>query len=180
MTDKVSDRFEWAVGLLDVKPADQVLEIGCGHGIVTTLVCDRLTDGHITGIDRSATMIRMAEKRNSRCIAAGKARFYVMDLKTADLGAQYDKILALNVNLFWQQPDEGLGAVRRLLAAGGSLYLFFQPPTSDKATAIAQKLTGALRDNDFAIQDAAIEALPSGAAAFARAEMGDWRQENDS
>jgi cyclopropane fatty-acyl-phospholipid synthase-like methyltransferase len=171
LTDKVSDRFKWAVGLLDVKPADQLLEIGCGHGIVATLVCDRLTDGHITGIDRSATMIEMAEKRNSRCIAAGKARFYAMDLKTADLSdAKYDKILAINVNVFWQQPGEELSVVRRLLTEGGSLYLFFQPPTSDKATVIAQRVKDALRENGYSIRDEAIEALPSGAAVFARAE----------
>ena len=33
MTTKVSDRIRWGVDTLDIQPDDQVLEIGCGHGV---------------------------------------------------------------------------------------------------------------------------------------------------
>jgi len=55
--ERVPDRISWAIELLDVSSADQVLEIGCGPGVAMALVCDRLSGGRITGIDRSATAI---------------------------------------------------------------------------------------------------------------------------
>ena len=64
MAGKASERFVWAVDTLEVRPADRLLEIGCGHGVAVSLVCERLTTGTITAIDRSPKMIEMATRRN--------------------------------------------------------------------------------------------------------------------
>jgi protein-L-isoaspartate O-methyltransferase len=53
MASKPSERFVWAVDTLAPDPADRVLEVGCGHGVAVSLVCERLTRGRITAIDRS-------------------------------------------------------------------------------------------------------------------------------
>jgi trans-aconitate methyltransferase len=53
MAGKASERFVWAVDTPEVRPADRLLEVGCGHGVAVTLVCERLTTGTITAIDRS-------------------------------------------------------------------------------------------------------------------------------
>ncbi|MFL5971680.1 MAG: class I SAM-dependent methyltransferase [Gaiellaceae bacterium] len=65
---------------LALHPADRVLEIGCGHGVAVSLVCERLTSGRITAIDRSKKMIEMAARRNREHVAGGRAV-----LKTAAL-----------------------------------------------------------------------------------------------
>src|SRR5918992_1541675 len=64
MAGKASERFVWAVDTLEVCPADRLLEVGCGHGVAVSLVCERLTTGTITAIDRSPKMIEMATRRN--------------------------------------------------------------------------------------------------------------------
>jgi len=40
-------RIRWAVDLMDVGPADNILEIGCGPGAGAELICQRLTGGGI-------------------------------------------------------------------------------------------------------------------------------------
>jgi hypothetical protein len=91
---KASERFVWAVDTLDVRPADRLLEVGCGHGVAISLVCEKLTTGTITAIDRSPKMIEMATRRNREHVDAGRAVLEAIALKDADLGNQrFDKVL---------------------------------------------------------------------------------------
>lgn len=63
------------------------------------MICDKLTGGKITGIDRSATMVSVAERRNLDNVSSGKAVFRATTLDAADLeGARFNKIFAVNVN----------------------------------------------------------------------------------
>src|SRR5215510_9923898 len=86
MAGKASERFVWAVDTLKVRPADRLLEIGCGHGVAVSLVCERLTTGTITAIDRSPKMIEMATRRNREHVEAGRAVLEAVALEDADLG----------------------------------------------------------------------------------------------
>src|SRR4051794_37773738 len=126
MTGRPSERFVWAVDTLALDPADRVLEVGCGHGVAVSLVCERLTSGRITASDRSKKMIEMAARRNRDQVAAGRGELKTAALEQADLGdGRFDKVLAFNVAPLWLQPKEALGVVRRHLAADGAVYLFW-------------------------------------------------------
>ena len=106
MAGKASERFVWAVDTLEVRPAHRLLEVGCGHGVAVSLVCERLTTGTITAIDRSPKMIEIATRRNSEHVHAGRAVLEAIALQDADLGdRRFDKIFAFNVAPFWQQPE---------------------------------------------------------------------------
>jgi SAM-dependent methyltransferase len=130
MAGKASERFVWAVDTLEVRPADRLLEVGCGHGVAVSLVCERLTTGTITAIDRSPKMIEMATRRNREHVEAGRAVLEAVALEHADLGdRRFDKVFAFNVAAFWQQPEAALGAVREHLARdGGRLPLLGRAP----------------------------------------------------
>jgi SAM-dependent methyltransferase len=121
-----SERLVWAVGVLDVAPGDRVLEVGCGHGVAVSLVCERLAHGRITAVDRSPRMIEMARRRNAAW--ADRVRFVAATIEEADLGDEvYDKVFAVHVAAL-QRPGPALDVVRARLAAGGSLSLFGQAP----------------------------------------------------
>jgi cyclopropane fatty-acyl-phospholipid synthase-like methyltransferase len=123
---KASDRIAWAVEVLGVAPDDRILEVGCGHGVAVSLVCERLDGGRITALDGSPKMIEMARKRNRGC--AERARFITGRLEDADLGDEaYEKVFAVHVAAL-HSPGRALEVVRERLAADGLLYLFSQAP----------------------------------------------------
>src|SRR4051794_16036368 len=126
MAGKASERFVWAVDTLEVRPADRLLEVGCGHGVAVSLVCERLTTGTITAIDRSPKMIEVATRRNRRHVDAGRAVLEALALEDADLGdRRFDKVFAFNVAPFWHQPEAALGAIGEHLVRDGAVYLFW-------------------------------------------------------
>jgi cyclopropane fatty-acyl-phospholipid synthase-like methyltransferase len=123
-------RLQWAVQLLEVAPGDQVLELGCGPGVAVALVCERLTTGRITAVDRSATAVERTIRRNEAHIAAGRA--VVEQCEVGDLDSRrgpFDKVFAVNVNLFWVRRAEAeIDLLRRLLRPEGALRLFYGFP----------------------------------------------------
>ncbi len=150
MANKASVRLQWAVETLAVEPDDRLLEIGCGQGVAVSLVCAKLAGGHITAIDRSVKMADMARKRNAQHVASGKAAVLAVDLDEADFGEErFNKIFASHVNVFWQRPEEVLAIVRRLLTAGGTLYLFFQPLDPSSIDVVATRAFANLEANGF-------------------------------
>ena len=125
----MSERLRSVVERLDVRPDDRVLEIGCGHGVAATLVCERLEEGHLTAIDRSQKMIEAAKRRNSAHVEVGRAEFLVTDLEDFDpKDRRFDKVFAVRVGLFHREPDRARDIAERWLAPGGELFAFFDTP----------------------------------------------------
>lgn len=138
MTVPVPERIAWAVELLDVQPGDRILELGCGPGVAVALVCARLKDGHIVGIDRSPTAIQRAERRRLR-----RAQFEQVDLAgfDAEEGA-FDKAFAVNVNVFWTSDANPESEVlARILRPGGVVHLVYDTPSSRGAPTVAANLS---------------------------------------
>ncbi len=126
----MSERLRAIVDGLGIGPGDRVLEIGCGHGVAATLVCERLDGGRLTAVDRSAKMIAAAAERNAAHVAAGKAEFLLATLEELDLGARrFDVIFAVRVGLFHRDPARAHALAERWLAPGGAVTAVFDPPS---------------------------------------------------
>jgi ubiquinone/menaquinone biosynthesis C-methylase UbiE len=126
---RMSERLRRVVDALDVRPSDRVLEIGCGHGVAATMVCDVLDSGRLTAVDRSPKMIEAARARNATHVAAGKAEFLVADLEDLDLGdRRFDLVFAARVGLFHREPDRAHELVAPWLAPGARVHSFYDEP----------------------------------------------------
>jgi ubiquinone/menaquinone biosynthesis C-methylase UbiE len=123
------DRLLAVVERLGLRPADRVLEIGCGHGVAADHVCARLTTGRLTAIDRSPKMIAAAERRCAAHVAAGRAEFLTGALETIDLGdRRFDLIFAVRVGLFHRDPERARRLAARWLAPGGRVVSHYDTP----------------------------------------------------
>jgi SAM-dependent methyltransferase len=162
MAGRASERFVWAVDTLEVRPDDRLLEVGCGHGVAVSLVCERLATGAITAIDRSPKMIEMAARRNREHIEAGRAVLEAVALEEADFGdRRFDKVFAFNVAPFWLQPKAALGAVRKYLARDGALHLFWDARhfAPERARDLGTVLADRLREGGFSVDKVLVEDL---------------------
>ena len=160
MTPEIPERYLWAVGLLDVRPGEHILEIGCGRGQMISLVCERLVSGRITAIDRSETMVEAARRSNEPYVVSGKAEILHQDLLDANLPpASFDKIFLFNINAFWMDPVAELAEVRRLLNHDGTFHLFHQPPPEHEIDEFVDRFKLNLTKNGFEVDSVAVETV---------------------
>jgi len=125
----MSERLRAIVEQLGIGPTDRVLEIGCGHGVAATFVCERLDGGSLTAIDRSPKMIEAAARRNARHVEADTAQFLVATLEDLDLAERrFDLVFAVRVGLVQREPERARDLLERWLAPGGRVSLFFDEP----------------------------------------------------
>lgn len=133
---------------------DRVLEIGFGPGIAIRELSQRAPQGYVCGLDHSSLRVQQAAKRNADGVRRGQ-----VDLRLGSpdslpaFDSPFDKILAVNVPLFWERPASLLGDLRGVLRTGGRLAIAFQPrgpgAPDETATSAGQQLVAELRDTGF-------------------------------
>jgi len=115
----LSSRLKYDLALKFIKPADRVLDVGCGNGIHMRLLAARC--GHITGIDVNAPMLAIARE------ALADASNVTLELQSASaLGfadASFDLVYSFSTLLLVPDFDRALGEVARVLKRDGIALL---------------------------------------------------------
>jgi ubiquinone/menaquinone biosynthesis C-methylase UbiE len=113
------------VDALDLEPKHRILDLGCGTGVLTRLIADRLdatAGGFCLGIDAAAKMIEVAEKKRY----GPACRFEVMAAENLDLeNGSFDAIVS---SLFFHHvpfdlKQKSLAEAFRVLRPGGRLVI---------------------------------------------------------
>lgn len=149
---QAESRIGWAVEMIAPQPSDWLLEIGCGHGVAATMICERLGGGKLVAIDRSVTMIAAAARRNASHVAAGRADFRAVELAQADFGdTRFDAAFAIRVGVFARgDPSRELAVLARFLKPDGRLLIFHDEPSGD-ADEISCRIEARLTDNRWSV-----------------------------
>jgi cyclopropane fatty-acyl-phospholipid synthase-like methyltransferase len=158
----IPDRVRWAVDLLAVRPADHILEIGCGPGHAVALIAKQLTRGTITAIDRSAVAVTRTRDRARDSIAAGRARVHQATLSDAELERRFHKAFAININAFWTTPAASIAALQRVLDPRGRAWLVYEPPSESRLRGIRESLARGLETNGFSMDRIETQRFRSG------------------
>ncbi len=106
---------EWGrevLARLDLSGDETVLDAGCGSGRVTALLCERLPDGRVIGVDGSRQMVEHA--RENLAGFGDRVDLRVGDLLDLDLNQEVDAVFS-NATFHWILDHERLFA--RLFAA---------------------------------------------------------------
>ncbi len=139
-------RIRWAVDVVDVQPADQILEVGCGQGHAAELICSRLTTGRLLAIDRSESGVDRTKRRCAQHVESGRLVVRHIDLATLRVPVKrLDKVFAFNVNLFWvRECQDELALLHERLSPGGKIHLFFDGNPPESVPVMAEKASDAL------------------------------------
>jgi SAM-dependent methyltransferase len=146
------ERNTWAVDLLNLHLADNVLEIGFGPGLALTMMSKLVSTGIIYGIDHSEKMVLLAQKRNQHAIASGRMKLFLSSVsELPELSHTIDKVLDVNSFQFWNDPLESLRVIKKCMNKGGTIAIVHQPRkpgsneshTIDAGNRIASFLTDA-------------------------------------
>jgi SAM-dependent methyltransferase len=106
-----SQRYEYyeAIGLramAHLGKAQDILDFGCGLGILTTWYALRFPDANVVGIDRSAASIAIAQQK-AKDLGLRNLRFICLDLQTEPFSGSFDLVLTTHALLQAEQ-DPGI------------------------------------------------------------------------
>lgn len=122
------ERTLWALSLLDLRPADRVLEIGFGPGVAIHKMSEIITEGIVWGVDHSEVMFKQASRRNSEALSKGMVKLFLGTIaEMPPVDGQVDKVLDINSFQFWRSPVNDLKKLRTFLAPNGIIAIVHQP-----------------------------------------------------
>ena len=150
---QIPPRIRWAVDLMDVRPDDNILEIGCGPGAGAQLICERLRTGRLFAIDRSESGVDRTKRRCAKHVEAGRLTVRQIDLATLRVPVKrLTKVFAFNVNLFWVRDcaDE-VALLHDRVLPGGAVHLFYEAKMPELVPNIVSKASASLANAGFRV-----------------------------
>jgi ubiquinone/menaquinone biosynthesis C-methylase UbiE len=119
------DITEKTIRLMDLRPGDRVLDLGCGAGWAARLLARRVEDqdgsGKVIGLDVSDEMIRRAQAMPSEfeniSYVCGSAQ------KIPGPDNFFDKVLSVESFYYYPDQEKVLRELFRVLAPGGRMFI---------------------------------------------------------
>jgi len=132
------------VDLLEVQPQHRVVEIGYGPGTALALLCERVGEGFVAGVDPSAVMARQAYRRNRALVRHGRLRLTLGSSDRLPFPAgQFDRVCTVNTIYFWPTPEADLAEIHRVLKPGGQAVVTFRGTRHPVGTLSVRNVYGA-------------------------------------
>lgn len=127
--------------VLDVRPGDEVLEIGHGPGGLIRLLAGRTGARLIRGVDPSPEMVAYATRVNRAAVRAGQVQLGLGTAERTGLpDRSMDRVVTVNNVAIWPDLDAGLREVHRVLRPGGRVVIAWHGGTSPSRIARSLRL----------------------------------------
>ena len=129
---------------LDLRPDDDVLDVGCGSGAFLQRHASHV--GHVAGVDASGIPVGMARRRLADRVAAGTAQIVrgdVMALPWPD--DRFSVVTAYALPEYVSDPLKALSEMQRVLRPGGRALLTLGFPLKDASLSRTRSAWGLWR-----------------------------------
>ena len=115
-----------AIESLDLSDHDEVFELGHGNCRHLPEILGKAVNIKYTGLDISELMNIEAKKINAGYIENGVADYYLYDGNTFPFkDGLFNKVFTVNTIYFWENPDDTLKEIHRVMRSGGIFSLAF-------------------------------------------------------
>jgi ubiquinone/menaquinone biosynthesis C-methylase UbiE len=108
-----------AVARLDNSPKDSILDVGCGPGILLTMLATSYPGARLAGLDLAPEMVRIASQR-----MGSRADIRLGDAESLPWkNASFDSIFCIDSFHHYPNPKKALNEFHRVLKPGGQVVL---------------------------------------------------------
>jgi ubiquinone/menaquinone biosynthesis C-methylase UbiE len=127
--------------LCDLGARGRMLDVGTGPGHIPLLVCGRIADARVVGVDLSTHMLAVAERHRVASPYAERLEFRSADAKGLGFDDEtFDTVFSNTILHHIPEPVPFLAEARRVLRPGGALLIrdLFRPETPEAAGALVR------------------------------------------
>ena len=148
MNEHHRDLAEWALSVIpDISPK-KVLDVGCGGGMLISLLSERFTDTRLTGIDISVDAVEFTKRTNAGIIQDGRLdviRGSVSELPFGD--DTFDIVTAFETYFFWPDLENDIKEVFRVTKDNGLFIIVSETYPHPKFTERNERIIKEYRMN---------------------------------
>ena len=145
-------RARWVLSLTGIQSSDKVLDVGIGPGYSTGLIAASLGQGVVVGVDRSAVMMSIAQRRLARYMKTRTVMLLQADLMDLpNFNIRFDKVVSINTLQIHAGANAELAKLHSRMAPGGCIAIAIQPNERGVAAsqAFAVHMTDSIRAAGF-------------------------------
>jgi ubiquinone/menaquinone biosynthesis C-methylase UbiE len=106
---------------MNLKPTDNVLDVGCGSGWLSRRLAKMATEGRVVGMDVSDEMIRVARRTS-----AGEDNILYVTGEVAQVPWEsnfFHHAISIESAYYWPDPAAGVKEIVRVLQPGGAAWI---------------------------------------------------------
>jgi arsenite methyltransferase len=109
------------LALMNLQPAEGILDLGCGSGWLVRRLARLVIKGSVTGIDVSDQMIHRAQDATS---GVPNVEFRIGTAEQIPAPADtFTKVVSVESAYYWRDPARGMADILRVLQPGGSAWI---------------------------------------------------------
>ena len=158
----------------NLKPADWVLDIGCGSGSALRAAVATVTEGALIGTDPSPVMVRAAREKSAGLPGADRMRFLEGVAEDLPLARNLVSVVwAINSLHHWADIHRGLAEVSRVLKSGGRFLVVEEIFEEHDRGMDAGEVRQVLEEAGFEILSQGIVETPDSSMDYFEARRGD-------
>jgi ubiquinone/menaquinone biosynthesis C-methylase UbiE len=116
-----SDITEQTLALMNIQPADRILDLGCGTGWASRRMARIVSEGEVVGLDVADEMLRRAEQASSAFRNVRYAWGSAENIPEADNA--FSKVLSVESFYYYADQGKALDELRRVMSPRAKLFI---------------------------------------------------------